>query len=946
MAYIDLTFGEITGKGANFSPGDIVGLPTIPSNAVIESVIYTFNARRNNGANNKTGEVFVYICDNRYSVIDGMSRNTDYSGSFDLTRFVRVNNGVLSYLDGSNRFSINVWHDLGLLGESSWVISNNKIRVTYNVVDNARDLNFDNLLSFTAWASSPSSSVAPGCSGTITTDKINGTVISQGTGDFYTLYYTGDSSLYYIPVQAGQQYLFRFDADVMGGVQAYVFYFNDSYAVVNNASGVYYDGMYGKNNLYFTPPSGCTKITFRIGTTDGSRVVFSNLAIYKTSWNTHEITNRQYRKVFNAGQELGILYVPERPGYVFQGWYTGENGAGQHIRKIDTLSANTTVYSYWKKRDYYDVNYDNLFSFSDWAYSPSGSPNGLSDSAYIGTITTDIPNGTVTVNGADPNGSAFYTMYGSFSPYHHIPVQEGQQYVFRYTVSQTYNMQAFVFFCNDNQDFVTDPSTGLQFVFDTNGNHLVFVPPSGCTNVCFRLGVGGINTAVFSNIGLYKVSNEQGITNRPIRKNIAYGSTVGTLSTPSREGYAFQGWYTGENGAGAEIKSSDSFIKGVTAYSAWLKLHTVTFKDENGATLKTEAVADGSTVTAPADPVKADTAQHKYTFDGWYDANGNKWYPNTAITGETVYTARFNSTVQRYTVKWYNEDGSVLLETDDGVPYGDIPDYNGATPTKAETAAATYEHIGWSIDVNSSGPTELTAVIEAVDYYARFRAINKTYTVVWKNDDGTVLETDTAVAYDTTPDYNGSVPTKDDERFNYTFLGWSANVEDPPLDDTELPTVTGNITYTAVYEKTPKIFYVTVTMLTDKDDILGEYLIRVTEYGRELVIEAEENAGYRFVKWTDGNTDSSRTITVTASVDYKAIYERVPVPIIVNEEQRVTGVYIVPSTQTIVYVISGEVPTVEADGVTVDDWNFEVSNSVPGNSYPLEKLYINETRIW
>lgn len=135
-------------------------------------------------------------------------------------------------------------------------------------------------------------------------------------------------------------------------------------------------------------------------------------------------------------------------------------------------------------------------------------------------------------------------------------------------------MQAFVFYCNDNQDFVTDPSTGVPFKFDTNGNNIVFVPPSGCTNVCFRLGVGGINTAVFSNIGLYKVSNEQGITNRPIRKNIPYGSTVGTLSTPTKEGYTFKGWHTGENGSGNKINSTDSFIKGVTAYSAW-HLHKI-----------------------------------------------------------------------------------------------------------------------------------------------------------------------------------------------------------------------------------------------------------------------------------------------------------------------------------------------------------------------------------
>lgn len=416
-----------------------------------------------------------------------------------------------------------------------------------------------------------------------------------------------------------------------------------------------------------------------------------------------------------------------------------------------------------------------------------------------------------------------------------------------------------------------------------------------------------------------------------------------TLTATPNTGYEFVKWSDDANAPATRTVT----VTGNATYTATFEpiTYTVTFKDESGA-IKTETVNYGSTVTAPSDPVKPDTAQHKYTFDGWYDANGNKWYPNTAITSDKVYTARYNSTVQMHAVRWYNEDGSVLLVPEELVPYGTIPKYNGATPTKAETAAATYEHIGWSVDVNSSGTTELTEVIEAVDYYARFRAINKTYTVVWKNDDGTVLETDTAVAYDTIPDYNGSVPTKDDERFNYTFLGWSANVEDPPLDDTELPTVTGNITYTAVYEKTPKIFYVTVAMLTDKGDILGEYLIRVTEYGRELVIEAEENAGYRFVKWTDGNTDRFRTVTVTASVDYEAIYEKIPLPINIDEQQ-VTAVYILPEKQLIVFVVDGKIPEFILDETSVDGWNFEVQNSHPlEGAYPVEKLYINETRVY
>lgn len=509
-----------------------------------------------------------------------------------------------------------------------------------------------------------------------------------------------------------------------------------------------------------------------------------------------------------------------------------------------------------------------------------------------------------------------------------IPVEVGKTYTFECTASGG-GYEFFIFNC-DSSGAWADFTYGNTQRFD-------FTPTKSYVSI--RCDVVGTGTVVnFSDFRIHPANYPYMSNSVTAAERTGRGGQA--MPTPTRAGYTFKGWNTKPDGTGTTYTASNLPNDDIVLYSQWtVKTFKVTFKDDNGATLKTETVNYNSTVTAPSDPVKADTAQHKYTFDGWYDANGNKWYPNTAITGETVYTARFNSTVQRYTFKWYNEDGSVLLETDDGVPYGDIPDYNGATPTKAETAAATYEHIGWSIDVNSSGPTELTAVIEAVDYYARFRAINKTYTVVWKNDDGTVLETDTLVPFGTQPDYNGATPEKaSDVQYNYTFLGWSAKVEDPPLDDSQLPTVTGNITYTAVYTKTLKLYPVKVILFDT------EYT-SVVEYGSDIVVEAPEVMGYKFTQWNDGNTDNPRTVKVTGEATYQAVYERIPFPIMVNNEQ-VTGVYIVPSTQTIVYVISGEVSVVEANEVTVDGWSFEVSNSVPNNSYLLEKLYINETRVY
>ena len=78
------------------------------------------------------------------------------------------------------------------------------------------------------------------------------------------------------------------------------------------------------------------------------------------------------------------------------------------------------------------------------------------------------------------------------------------------------------------------------------------------------------------------------------------------------------------------------------------------------------------------------------------------------------------------------------------------------------------------------------------------------YTVTWLNYDNSELGT-TTVQYGATPSYDGETPTKpEDENNTYTFAAWDDGKITYVLGVDDLPPVTGDVTYTAVFTAEPK----------------------------------------------------------------------------------------------------------------------------------------------
>ena len=272
-------------------------------------------------------------------------------------------------------------------------------------------------------------------------------------------------------------------------------------------------------------------------------------------------------------------------------------------------------------------------------------------------------------------------------------------------------------------------------------------------------------------------------------------------------------------------------------------------------------VTGGGSYASGATCVLHATAKPGYVFQEWR-LNGTpvSVNPNYSfiVTGTATYTAYFGAEpVTYYTITTAVTPAGAGTVTVNG---GNIHEA-GSTTTLTATANPGYTFAHWQ-DGNTDNPRTITVTGDAT-YTATFTQDTYTITtVVTPAGAGTVTGGGNNFHYGDTPTLTATPANA-----TYEFAGW----DDGNTDNPRTVTVTGDATYTAVFNEVG----VTMFSVTATVEPAGAGAVTGTgtfEAGTTISLQANANPGYTFSHWQDGSTANPRSVTVTDNLVFTAYF--------------------------------------------------------------------------
>ena len=398
---------------------------------------------------------------------------------------------------------------------------------------------------------------------------------------------------------------------------------------------------------------------------------------------------------------------------------------------------------------------------------------------------------------------------------------------------------------DDKQAVGTQPDAVLNINGDVNINGALLTSVSGAS--------------IKSSNGTGRITFNSGAVSDTTVKVKSSSTTAADIAVTQAKLQNGDGSYT--ETAGSAAGTTFSYC---AAHDKWEKdsaTHVkVEFETNGGNQIDAQIIDKGTKATRPSDPEKAG-----YTFAGWFSDEDltNEFDFNTSINENVKLYANWN--IPSYTVTWVDEDGTVL-ETDENVPVGTIPTFDGETPSKEATAQYTYTFNGWSPAI---GPVEGDQV-----YTATYKETVRKYRIVFWNEDGSEEFYNGDYAYGVTPVCNGTPSKSPTAGYTYEFAGWASEAGGDVIDP--LPTVEGDASYYAVFTATPIEYTVKWSINGEIQEETYTYN-EVPEYkGSEPVKEADNTYRYTFAGWSKSSNGAvlDALDPVTKNVTYYAVFTK------------------------------------------------------------------------
>ena len=500
--------------------------------------------------------------------------------------------------------------------------------------------------------------------------------------------------------------------------------------------------------------------------------------------------------------------------YTFDGWSTAKDSQGTALTSIPETTGNATYYAHFTPSTRYYTVSATANPTAGGTVSGSGSSYKWNDSV---TLEASANYGYTFVkwtdNGADA-GTA--TTYSIPIDGNHTVVAEFERNSYTVTLEASEGGQATIdkttCLYEDQVTVAATADTGYTFVNWVQDGQVVSSDPTYTFTVTKDTTV----KPVFS-INSYTISlSSDGNGSVEGAGDYNYSSTATVTASPNT-GYYFVNW-TDEDGDEVSTSATYSFtVSGARSLKANFALKSYTIgvtAGDNGSVTGKGIYYYGESITVKAKP------ETGYHFVNWtIDGNVVSTNANYTFTVSGPADLKANFAINSYTVKFVNDDGTLLKEAQ--FVYGSTAFYHvNETPKKKPTVQYTYTFAGWD--------KKLGTVTEDITYTAVYDATVNKYKITFKNEDGTVLQTG-EVEYGKLPVYEKDTPTKAATvQETFTFAGW----------DKEISKVTGETVYTATYTSKP----------ITKDSINYKYftVAFVTNGGSEIVSQLVAEGGVAF----------------------------------------------------------------------------------------------------